>query len=148
MLQKILTQVRRTNGLCHTVMTLRKVFCQTSNSEAGLPARFTQTGRCDTHSHGFVQDLDQHHDPMLAIGHLVDAFDAGKWRFGQAHTLTLLEQALRLSLRRCFLCSQPFDQTSSTRAGSIPKLTKRLTLVERTGAQLLAESPWPKRMNR
>jgi hypothetical protein len=67
-------------------MTLRKVFFQTGNNEAGVSARLAQTGQCDTHRHGLAQNLDQHHDPTLAIGHLVDAFDAGKRRFRQGIT--------------------------------------------------------------
>jgi hypothetical protein len=91
-------------------MALRKAFRQTCNSDADLSARFAQTGRCDTHSHRLTQNLDQHHDPTLAIGHLVDALDTGKRRFGQTNALTLLEQPFWLDLNRCFLRSQQFDQ--------------------------------------
>ncbi len=81
-----------------------------ANCEAGLSARLTQTGRCDTHRHGLAQDLDQHHDPTLAIGHLVDALNARERCFRETHALARLEQAFRLGLDRCFLCSQQFDQ--------------------------------------
>ncbi len=109
--------------MCHTIMTLRKVFCQTGNNEAALSTRLAQTGRSDTHCDGLAQDLNQHHDPTLAIGHLIYAFDAGKRRLRQANALTWLDQALRFSLNRCFLCSQQFDQTITNPRGSMPKLT-------------------------
>ncbi len=103
---------REFNGrtrFCHTVMTLRKVFAKQAITSAGFSTRLAQTGRCDTHGHGLAQDLDQHHDPTLTIGHLVDAFDAGKRCLSQAHALALLEQPLWLRLNRCLLRSQQFD---------------------------------------
>ena len=41
-------------------------------------------GRRNLHPDLLGEQFDQHHDPTLAIGHLVDAFDASKRRFGQA----------------------------------------------------------------
>jgi hypothetical protein len=104
-------------------MTLRKVFCQTGNNEADLSTRLAQTGRRDAHCHGLAQNLDQHHNSTLAIGHLENTFDAGKWHICQTHALTSLEQALGLGLYRCFLRSQQFDQTITNPRGPMPKLT-------------------------
>jgi hypothetical protein len=96
--QKVRPKVRRTNMIVPHRHDFEKGFLPNRQYEAGLSARFTQTGRCDTHGHGLAQDFDQHHDPALAVGHLVDAFDAGKRRLRQTHALARLEQALRLGL--------------------------------------------------
>ena len=44
-------------------------------------ADLAQIGRCNPHPHLLGEQFDQHHDAAFAIGHLVDAFDTGKWRF-------------------------------------------------------------------
>ena len=45
-------------------------------------ADLAQVGRCNPHPYLLGEQFDQHHDAALAIGHLVDAFDTGKRRFG------------------------------------------------------------------
>ena len=41
-------------------------------------ADLAQVGRCNPHPHLLGEQFDQHHDAALAIGHLVDALDAGE----------------------------------------------------------------------
>lgn len=89
-----------------------------------------QLARCKltsaSHGGGLVQKLDQHHDPTLAIGHLVDAFDAGKRRFGQEHVLTQPEQPRGIALNRRLLHPRQFDQSVTHSRGVDPtKLTRR-----------------------
>src|SRR5687767_2016213 len=72
-------------------------------------ADFAQTGGGHSYSHRFTQNLDQYQGATFAIGHLVDAFDAGEWDFGQVHALTVPEQPCRFRLSRC-MYPQKFDQ--------------------------------------
>ena len=98
MRQKVLPKVRRTNAILPHRHDFEKGFLPNRQYEADLSAGLAQTGGCDTHRHGLAQNLDQYHDPTLAISHLVDAFDTGKRRLRQSHTLPSFEQAFRLSL--------------------------------------------------
>jgi len=91
-------------------MTFRKVSWVTGKNRAGVSAGLAQTRRRDAYGHGLAQDLDQHHEPTLAIGHLADAFYASERGFRQSHALSGFEQAFRLCLNRCLLHSQKFDQ--------------------------------------
>ena len=62
------------------------------------------------HPHLLGEQFDQHHDAALAIGHLVDAFDASKGHFGQTDPFAGLKQAFWLSLHRRLLRPKGFDR--------------------------------------
>jgi hypothetical protein len=96
--QKVLPKVRRINAIVPHRHDFEKGFLPNRQYEADLSAGLAQTGRRHAHCDRLAQNLDQHHDPTLAIGHLVDAFDAGKRRFRQTNALAGLEESLRLSL--------------------------------------------------
>jgi hypothetical protein len=114
--QKDYRKFDRRTGLCHIVMILRKIFCQTGNNTSGLSARLAQTGWCDTHGHWLPQNFDQHHDPAFAIGHLVDAFNAGERRFRQTHTLVKSTQRPGTYWMPC-AAHQDFSTTKEPRYG-------------------------------
>lgn len=50
-------------------------------------ADLAQVGRCNPNPYLLGEEFNQHHDPTLAIDHLVDAFDTRKWSFCEAHAL-------------------------------------------------------------
>lgn len=79
--------IHRKNGLCHVVLYLGNVYCQTDRFSwsgtrclgcrfAYALARFTQAGRGHTHGNRLAHQFDEHHDPSLAVRHLIDAFNA------------------------------------------------------------------------
>ncbi len=61
-------------------------------------ADLAQMGWRNPHPHLLGEQFDEHHDAALAIGHFVDAFDAGKWGFRQADAFAGLEQTFGFGL--------------------------------------------------
>jgi hypothetical protein len=53
-------------------------------------------GQRNPHLYLVGEQLNQHHDAALDIRHLVDTFDTGKRRFGQAHALAWLKGRLKV----------------------------------------------------
>ena len=91
MRQKILPKVRRTNRIVPHRHDFEKCF-------EGTSANLAKVGWCNSHPDLLGEQFDQHHDAAFAIGHLVDAFDAGKRGFCKTHALTGFEEARRLGL--------------------------------------------------
>ena len=76
-----------------------------------------QVGRSNPHPHSLGEPLNQHHDTVVVIDHLVDAFDTGKLCFLQADPLACLGKVLGIGVNVRTLRTQCFGQVSAGHLG-------------------------------
>ena len=88
---------------------------------AGWSAKLAQAARCYPHGDRPAQDFSQHHDPALAVCHLVNTFDTRKRGFHEPQPLTRLKSSTGSALADASCVPNASIRPSSTRAGSTPK---------------------------